>query len=230
VDVPSAKTVVVVAGGAPLDATLVASLRGVEPDAVTIAADSGIDLARLLERPVTLAVGDFDSVSAEGLAWVEATGARIERHPATKDATDLELALDAALTWSPARVVVLGGHGGRLDHLLANVAVLSSDRFAAVEVSARIGSATVTVVRRRAELDGVPGALVSLLPQHGGAVGVTTSGLRYPLVDEPLEAGSTRGVSNEFLDAVASVDVRSGVLAVVQPGHPLDLPSIPSQE
>ena len=42
---------------------------------------------------VDLAIGDFDSVASDALARVEAEGAVVERHPAAKDATDLELAM-----------------------------------------------------------------------------------------------------------------------------------------
>lgn len=229
-DVPSAKTVVVVAGGAALDASVLARLRSVEPGAITVAADSGIDLAHRLERRVDLAVGDFDSVSAHGLAWAEASGATIERHPTSKDATDLELALEAAGRWAPERIIVLGGHGGRLDHLLANVALLSAQRYAGAQISAMIGPATVTVVRDETTVHGAPGDLVSLLPQHGPASGVTTTGLRYSLDDEGLDAGSTRGVSNELLEAAATVSVRRGVLAVIQPCQPADPSPAPTPE
>jgi thiamine pyrophosphokinase len=76
------------------------------------------------------------------------------------------------------------------------------------------------VVRDEVALPGEPGALVSLLPLHGAARGVTTSGLLYPLDDEDLEPGTSRGVSNEWAAEVASVRVRSGVLVVVDPGAP----------
>ena len=66
-----------------------------------IAADGGVDRALALGLHVDVAIGDFDSVTAAGLAAAEAAGARIERHPAAKDATDLELALDAALALEP---------------------------------------------------------------------------------------------------------------------------------
>jgi thiamine pyrophosphokinase len=116
-------------------------------------------------------------------------------------------------------VHVLGGHGGRLDHLLANAALLASPRYAAVELVAHMGQARVTVVRGEAELSGIPGDLVSLLPLNGVASGVTTEGLLYPLHDEDLLPGSTRGVSNELVDAVARVRLRSGALLAVQPGQ-----------
>ena len=86
-----------------------------------IAADSGIDLALALGLHVDVAIGDFDSVSAAGLATVEAAGALVERYPAAKDATDLELALDAAIALEPAHVIVVGG--------AADGSTTCSDRF-----------------------------------------------------------------------------------------------------
>ncbi len=65
---------------------------------------------------------------------------------------------------------------------------------------------------------GARGDLVSLLPVHGAADGVTTAGLRYPLHDEPLPAGTTRGVSNVLLGTEGSVSLRAGTLLVVLPG------------
>ena len=81
-----------------------------------------------------------------------------------------------------------------------------------------MGEAVVHVVRDRTELSGIPGELVSLLPVHGPAEAVRTEGLLYPLEDEPLHAGSSRGVSNEFAARHAVVHVRGGVLLAVQPG------------
>jgi thiamine pyrophosphokinase len=207
--------VVIVSGGDAIDP---AHVRALPVGARVIAVDSGIDHAQSLGLPIDLAIGDFDSVSADGLARAEAEGVAVERHPVAKDATDLELALDAALALRPGRIHVLGGHGGRLDHLLANALLLAAPAYAAVDVSAQMGPARVTVVRRAAELDGPIGGLVSLLPLHGPAEAVTTSGLLYPLDAEDLHAGSTRGISNELTRPSASVRLEGGVLAVIQPG------------
>jgi thiamine pyrophosphokinase len=67
-------------------------------------------------------------------------------------------------------------------------------------------------------LHGAPGDLVSLVPVHGPATGVTTEGLRYPLRGEDLVPGSTRGVSNVLLGTEAVVRLETGVLLAVQPG------------
>lgn len=206
---------VVVAGGEPVP---VPALDGVPGDAYVVAADGGVAHAHALGLTVDVAVGDFDSVTAGDLDRVRAAGGALERHPAAKDATDLELALVTALARRPRRIVVLGGHGGRLDHWLANVSLLAAPMLAGVDVVARMGTARLTVVRGPTTLTGTPGGLVSLLPVHGTAYGVRTEGLRYPLSGETLPAATSRGVSNVFLVAEASVTLTGGVLLAVQPG------------
>ncbi len=214
------ETVIVVAGGEnpstdPLRPAGVAAVG----QATVIAADGGVDRALALGLHVDLAVGDFDSVSRDGLAAAAAAGARIERHPTAKDATDLELALDAAMALSPSRVLVIGAAGGRLDHLLASLLVLGSWRYRDVEIDALLGAARAHVIRDSRSFGGTVGELVSLLPLHGPAEGVTTSGLVYPLAGETLTAGTSRGISNLFAAAEAHVEVGRGVVAAVCPGE-----------
>ena len=108
--------------------------------AFTIAADSGVEHALALEWPIDLAVGDFDSVSAGRAGRGRGAGARVERHPVAKDHTDLELALDAALARRPDEIVVVGGHGGRVDHFLAAALVLTRDAYAGIAVRAIVGA------------------------------------------------------------------------------------------
>jgi thiamine pyrophosphokinase len=212
---PSASdTIIVVTGGDPVDA---AELGRIPEGALVIAADSGVELAQRLNLPIHLAIGDFDSVDPAALRAAEADGAAVERHPAAKDATDLELALDAAVARSASRVHVIGGHGGRLDHLLANALLLASPTYAGIELIAHMGPARITVVRTESTLLGQPGDVVTLLAAHGVARGVTTDGLLFPLAGEDLHPGSTRGVSNELVASHAVVHLDDGVLLAVQP-------------
>jgi thiamine pyrophosphokinase len=182
-----------------------------------IAADSGLDHAHELGVAVDVVVGDLDSVDPDTLAAAELAGTIVERHPTAKDATDLELALLAARDRGALEIVVVGGHGGRLDHFLANALLLASPALADVRVRARIGDADVFVVRDRVELTGAPGALCSLLPVGGPAEGVRTEGLRFPLAGETLFPASTRGVSNELVATAATVSLEHGVLLAILP-------------
>jgi thiamine pyrophosphokinase len=208
--------VVVLVGGDPVEADTHGPLPA---DATVIAADSGLAAAAVLGLDVDLVVGDLDSVHDDDLAAAEAAGVPIHRYPIAKDRTDLAIALDAALAYAPARVVAVGGAGGRLDHLLGNAQVLASDAYRDLRVVWHVGRATITVVRDHAELAGTPDELISLLPVHGAAGGVSTDGLRFPLRDEDLPAGTTRGISNQFADRRAVVRVSEGVVLAVQPGE-----------
>jgi thiamine pyrophosphokinase len=208
--------VVVITGGDPVER---AHLPDLPPGTRVVAADSGVEQAQALGLAIDLAVGDFDSVAPGALDVAAAAGATVERHPEAKDATDLELALDAARAFGSARIHVLGGHGGRFDHLLANALVLARPAYADVTITAQMGPARVAVVRAIATLRGPVGDLVTLLPVHGPARRVTTTGLLYPLNGEDLNPGSTRGVSNELVDDQATVALDAGVLLAIQPGQ-----------
>jgi thiamine pyrophosphokinase len=203
-------TVVVVAGGSPPSAR---ARESIPAGARAIAADSGADHALALGLEVELAIGDFDSVTPEALAAAR----RTERHPVDKDATDLELALQAALGWEPRRILVLGGVEGRLDHLLGELLILGADELAEVEVDAVLGNALVHVVRGERVLHGGQGELISLFALGGPASGIETEGLAYPLRGETLLPGSSRGISNVFANAEARISVESGLLLAVRP-------------
>lgn len=205
-------TVFVISGG-PTSARL-SRLPGGAP---VIAADEGIDHALAAGIEIDLAIGDMDSVSAAGLAAVEAAGTRIVRHPPSKDATDLELALDEAAALDPKRIVVLGGGEGRLDHLLAEFLLLGAERYAAFQMDALFGPASASVIRGERVLQGTEGAVISLLALHGPAEGVVTEGLLYALAGETLLPGSTRGISNMFVASEALVGVERGVLLALCP-------------
>lgn len=210
---PPVTTALVFAGGDALHP----GVRDRLPHAdLVVAADSGLDHAYSLGVEVDVLVGDLDSVGANALERARVSGITIEVHPADKDHTDLELAMAAAIERGAGRVVLVGGAGGRLDHLLANVAVLASDRYAAVAVEAVMGDAALFVVRTSLTLHGSAGGLVSLLAV-GGDAQVSSTGLRYPLGADLLEAGVGRGVSNELVADRAEIVVTRGVVLVVQP-------------
>lgn len=190
-----------------------------------VAADSGLQLAGALGLPLVagrdVVLGDMDSVPAGLLERAEQDGIRVERFPADKDATDLELALDDAATHADPgdRLVLVGTTDGRFDHVLAALSVLASDAYDAFAREAWLGKDVVHVVRAAQDLSVPAGATFSVLPVHGGASGVTATGVRWELHAETLDAGTSRGVSNEAVGEVVTVGCAAGTLLVVVPGE-----------
>lgn len=210
----TAETVLILAGGEATSPETSADLP--RPDLV-VAADSGYDAAIELGLPVDVLVGDMDSIQAVDIP----DHVVVERHPVDKEATDLELALELVSRDAPARIVVVGGSGGRLDHELAVAALLCSDRWADIdEIDWRSDRGWAHVVRRRRILHGDPGAIVTILAVGGDASGVSTRGLKWNLQGETLTPGSTRGVSNVMTGPVTDIHLESGALLVIFPDPP----------
>jgi len=208
---------IIIIGGVRPDVNLAAALES--EGALVIAADSGAVHAKAAGLTIDIAVGDFDSIPPPLLQELESAGAKIERYPVAKDATDLELAIDVAIREGADVITIVGGHGGRVDQSFANAFVISSPAYAHVSMHAILDSALVSVVHGGGGVTfvGNPGDVVTILPLHGDAVGVRTEGLEYPLRGEGLQAGTTRGVSNVLLDHEATVSIDEGTVLVVRP-------------
>jgi thiamine pyrophosphokinase len=208
---------VVVADGEPLDAD-VAELRSAD---VVIAADGGARWLMAHDRLPDLLVGDLDSLAPDAVAELAGAGVAVERHPVDKDESDTELAVERAVALGAAEIVVLGALGGsRIDHELANLLLLADPAIArdgGRGPRAIRGATTVLALPAGSPLalDAVPGDVVTLLPIGGDATGVRTEGLRFPLHEETLRMGRSRGLSNEAVNAAPSVRLEHGTLLVV---------------
>jgi thiamine pyrophosphokinase len=196
-----------------------------EPGARVIAADGGARHAGPLGLRIDRWVGDGDSLGEDAIAALAAAGVPIERARPDKDESDTELALTAACALGATGITILGALGGpRVDHALANLGLLSMPELVEVDVRILADDARVRCLRAPGpdggpmtlDLGGRVGDIVSLLPVGPDAEGVTTHGLAYPLRDEPLVAGRTRGLSNVREMAGASVVLRLGQLLVIE--------------
>ncbi|HEX7950451.1 MAG TPA: thiamine diphosphokinase [Candidatus Limnocylindrales bacterium] len=192
---------------------------------LVIAADGGARHAATLGVTIDVWVGDGDSVDPATLVALADRGIPIERSRPDKDESDTELAVLAALRRGADGLVIVGALGGeRIDHSLANIGLLALPALAARPTVLLDGRSRIALIQapgpsgRAVErsLPGRPGDVVSLLPLGPGVAGVTTSGLAYPLRDEPLPEGPARGLSNVREDASASVTVRRGLLLIVE--------------
>jgi thiamine pyrophosphokinase len=179
-----------------------------------IAADGGAEYFRELDLLPHVLVGDLDSVTPLTLAALESAGIEIQRYDIRKDYTDLELALRLARDRGCSQAWVLGATGSRWDQTIASFLLLADPRLQALDVRLLEGRQELRLLRSGASLvfQGMPGDTVSLIPLSAVAAGIVTTGLEYPLMDEDLPLGATRGSSNALLSEQASVSLRQGLL------------------
>jgi thiamine pyrophosphokinase len=189
----------------------------IHPDDLLIAADGGLQHCLTSGLQPDMLVGDLDSVADDLIEELRNLGVEIQEHPPRKDHTDLELALEVATTHSPDEILILGGLGGRWDQTLANILLLSQERFRGARIKLLDGMQQIELITagQTLEISGTPGATVSLIPIKGTTRGITTRGLEYELVDGTLEYGVTRGVSNVMNAETAFVSVSEGLLVCV---------------
>ncbi len=182
-----------------------------------IAADGG---ARHCQRAGLLpqvVIGDFDSLSAAELMALESAGAQILRYPERKDFTDLELALQYAVSVGVSEALLFGALGDRWDQTLANLLLPAAPGLQSLQIRLVDGRQEISLLRPGAPLaiQGKVGETVSLIPLGGDVQGITTSGLEYALHGETLYFGATRGISNLLVQEQATVQVEEGLLLCI---------------
>ena len=167
-----------------------------------IAADGGMRLAERLGVTPGLIVADFDSGEAP-----RETRAEVLRLPAEKDWTDTMAAAMAGLERGFRDFLLLGCTGGRLDHTIANLAVMPmmADERNRVFLYA---PSSFTIPPQK-------GWKLSLFPYGGEVRGVTLRDVRYLLTDATLTTDNPVGVSNEFLDCPARISFQEGILLLL---------------
>ncbi len=175
-----------------------------------IGADGGMEHLFRLGIRADMALGDFDS-----LGYVP-EHEHLVLHPVMKDDTDMMLAVKEGLKLGYRKFRLYGGLGGRLDHTLANLQTL-------VYLSKRGTEATLigegicvtAVTDGEISFDETYRGVISVFCLTGKALGVTLTGLKYPLENAELTSDIPLGVSNEFTGQKSTVRVADGTLIVM---------------
>ena len=182
-------------------------------DDLCIAADSGFHNAKKCGDRVDVLVGDLDSIGNYKLD----KKTELLQVPAEKDVTDTQLAVETAIERGATELVIIGGFGGRADHMMSNLAILedlSNRGIYAVMLDgqnrARFLRSTSTLIPRSGY------QYVSLLAVDPVVKCVSVEGCKYPLKKAKLTRSFQYAVSNEILGNCALISVRKGAIYVIE--------------
>ena len=187
-------------------------------DGFVIAADGGLD--RLIKMGVKpdLLIGDMDSVRCEIPSDIPC-----KRFKKEKDETDMYLAYLEGVKLGYTSFVILGGGGGRLDHTLANHALLlhAAKRGHRMEMADAEYLTTVVYnssievhLREEAEIKDTP-RYVSIFAIGADAKSVKIKGLYYEVDGVDISCDFPVGVSNCEKDQSFLVGCEDGALMVM---------------
>ena len=173
-------------------------------DDYIICADGGYNHSKKLGVKPSVVIGDMDSIGDNDY------DGEIINLPVKKDFTDSEVCVKYILLKHFDEVMMLGFTGKRQDHAISNMLLLK--QFADAETKAYIVDEYNEIYCTNSEntIYGKKGDIVSIIPIMGNLCGVTTKGLGYPLNDETLVFGETRGVSNFMTSDKCTITIQSG--------------------
>jgi thiamine pyrophosphokinase len=176
-----------------------------------VAADSGLEHVLSAGLEPDLVVGDMDSLRDRGLLE-RFPPERVRAFDEDKDDTDTEIALKTLYEEGYEEVVLAGGGGGRLDHLVGILSLFDRDRHPAVWLTARD---EVTAIDAVLERSGLRGQTVSFFPVGRETCRMRSEGLKWPLDGLEWQHGDV-GISNEVTGETLRVSMESGRLIMVR--------------
>ena len=182
-----------------------------------IAADGGFNHCRQYKIMPHIIVGDMDSINPADMPTHGHGEIEIHRFPARKNETDLHLALQVAIDRNAGEIVILGALGARWDMTFSNVLILLAPflRHAHVRILESQYEFLCLHGCQKIALEEKPGYTVSLIPLAGPVTGIRLRGFVFPLDNETLSLGTTRGISNLFKDEKAEIEIKEGHLLVI---------------
>lgn len=167
---------------------------------------------------IDFALGDFDSVNETEKYEIQKHAVFFQQYPIEKDQTDLEIAIEKALSLQPKKIYIFGATGGRKDHELVNLQLLYT--------IARQGVEAVMIDKYNYITLKLPGeytinydktypyiSFVAFTPE---VTGITLDGFKYALKKETIFWGSTLCISNQLLLNTGTFSHDNGILLLIK--------------
>jgi thiamine pyrophosphokinase len=174
-----------------------------------ICADGGADKIQDLNVSPNVIIGDFDSITKKLLH--KYPDCKVI-HLTDQYSTDLEKALNHAITLKKKNILIFGATGTRIDHTLTNLNMLKKfHQHANIEIISN--RAKLIYTNKSIELKLPHCIIVSLFP-IGLVKKVTLTGFQFPLKNEDLEFGVRDGQSNLTIGTNQKITFEKGELFI----------------
>ena len=175
-----------------------------------IYADAGYNHAQKIGKKNVLAVvGDFDSLGSAPL-FEKTVQLNVE-----KNFTDGERAVRYAKEVGATKIVIYGAYGGKIEHVLGNIALLKIAKNLGLNAQIKDGDKITKLIDGAVSFSAKRGGGLSLIPYGGNCSFKSSKGLYYPLDNITLTPSDTRGISNVIESENVSIEIQSGQALVI---------------
>ena len=172
----------------------------IKSDDFVICADGGYYHAQKCGIVPDLIIGDFDS------SQIPDNDIQKCIYPKRKDFTDSEISVMYACDNGYDEIVMFGMTGTRLDHTLNNMLLLFRCKNSCIIDD----NNEIYPLTDKFHISGKKGKTLSIIPIGGDLCGLITKGLDYPLDNETIHLGESRGNSNVITEDSCEITVNSG--------------------
>lgn len=187
----------------------------VEKSDYIICADGGFDYMMKIDQVPNLVVGDLDSITKEGLEYINKYNIDLKRYPVMKNETDNELATDEMIKKGIKDITFMGVVGSRYDHSLINIFLLRK-LYKKNIVAKIVSDRNIIMYTNDTMLLENNNKYISVIPISTEGAIITLEGFVYPLNKYFMEFGSSRGISNEIKDSLAKITIHNGEVLVLE--------------
>lgn len=160
-----------------------------------------------------LVLGDFDSISKEGLDFIRDRDIEIQKFPKMKDETDTELAIIYLIKKGCKDITITGVTGSRMDHTLSNIFLLKDLKNQGIAAKIVDDNNTIYYEDKTFKIEKTDD-YISIVPLNKEGISISLKGFLYPLDRKQISFGSTMGISNEIKEEFGIIQIHSGEVLI----------------
>ncbi len=184
---------------------------------IIIAADGGLSSLDKIGVIPDFIIGDFDSLS------YKPDCDNVKILPCEKDITDTAAAIEEGINRGYKNFRIYGGTGGREDHTIANIQNLVKLTKMGFRGEIVDKNKVITAIKDGIiEFDESYIGFISVFSHSDKSEGVSLTGLKYSLDNAALKNSEPLGVSNEFTEKRACIEVKNGILLIIYDRKKID--------
>lgn len=181
-----------------------------------ISVDKGLEILDKCNIKPNYIIGDFDSLNKDILKkYLDDKKIKIIELNPEKDYTDTHMAIKLAIELNSTNITIIGAIGTRIDHTLANIHIMKEALEKNISCEIINENNNIKLINKSTIIkNNYP--YISLIPLTSKVSGITLKGFKYSLNNAIMKIGESVGISNELVEENATIEIKDGILIIIQ--------------